>query len=156
MLEFIGPSNAQDHVALSQRAQRGSLRLPGGVKGWGEVPVGTGGQGDVGSAVSERPRKCSDGTSFTGKRCSKSRASAGQGLASGTGSRSKVASSEAPVKPASRCAGAAAGVWKHNADLFGCLLFSEAVGSPPWNGVALQDTKPGAGWQSSWNWYREI
>lgn len=54
-----------------------------------------------------------------------------------------MASSEAPVK--AEPAGAAASVWKHNVRLFACFLFSEAAGSPRWNGVALQDTELGAG-----------
>lgn len=41
-------------------------------------------------------------------------------------------------------------------DLFSGFLFSEAVGSPRWNGVALQDTKLGAGGRFLGTGSREI
>lgn len=62
-----------------------------------------------------------------------------------SGSKSNVASPEDRRKLESCWRWVAASVWKYNAHLFHCFLFSEAAGSPHWNGVALQDTKLGAG-----------
>lgn len=99
----------------------------------------------------------------TGKGCRKCYASASKSLANSgvvgsfeTGSKSNVAS-ESPAKagvllvlgqqPASGCTMSICS---------NCFLFSEAVGSPHRNGVALQDMKLGAGGRFLGSGSREI
>lgn len=62
-----------------------------------------------------------------------------------SGSKSNVASPEDRRKLESCWRWVAASVCKYNAHLFHRFLFSEAAGSPHWNGVALQDMKLRAG-----------